>query len=219
MMPASLVISAPAATAQAPNPRTPRPTHERLAVFEGTWRNADPAEADRFIETCAWLEGGRRHLICRPRWTTPSGPVQHQTIYSYRGRDSTYLVTTFLATGGVWRYHGRPDGNRWIFDLQSDRPDPPQRLRMILTVAADTIHFVEESSERGGPWQVTEDYRSVRVTPDSFTTTVEVPVEGVTLRARIVRDTVVNDTHMTSETWQEVLATLFHWIGSDYLRR
>ncbi|CAN5810637.1 hypothetical protein BH23GEM9_BH23GEM9_37700 [soil metagenome] len=163
LMPTSLTMAAQAATAQSPNPNTPRPAHERLAVFEGTWRNADSAEADVFVEVCGWLEGGRRHMVCNPRWTRPSGLVQHQTIYSYRGRDSTYVVTTFLATGPVWTYHGRPDGNRWVFDLHSERADTAQRLRAILTVAGDTIHFVEESSENGGPWRVTEDYRHIRV--------------------------------------------------------
>lgn len=149
--------------AQAADPRTPRPAHERLAVFEGTWRNTDPAQADSVVEACAWLEGGRRHMVCRQRWNSPARTMEHATIYSYRGRDSTYIVTALLGTGQVWTYHGRPDGNRWTFDLQGDRPDHPQRLRMIVTVAADTIHFVEESSVDGGPWRTTEDYRHVRV--------------------------------------------------------
>lgn len=32
-----------------------------------------------------------------------------------------------------------------------------------MTVAPDTIHFMGESSEGGGPWRTTEDYRHVRV--------------------------------------------------------
>jgi hypothetical protein len=160
---ATLAISAIPAGAQSAGPHAPRPAHERLAVLEGTWRNTDPAEADVFVEVCGWLDGGRRHMICRPRWNSPAGPVENRTIYSYRGRDSTYIVTALLATGQVWTYHGRPDGNRWTFNLQGDRPNNPQRLRMILTIAGDTIRFVEESSENGGPWRTTEDYRHVRV--------------------------------------------------------
>jgi chloramphenicol 3-O-phosphotransferase len=33
--------------------------------------------------------------------------------------------------------------------------------------------------------------------------------------ARLVRDTVVNDTHNLPDTWQAVLSALFHWVGSD----
>lgn len=159
----ALSVSPLPVLAQAADPRRPRLVHERLAVFEGTWRNTDPAAADSIVEVCAWLEGGRRHMVCRQRWNLPARTVEHATIYSYRGRDSTYIVTALLATGQVWTYHGRPDGNRWTFDLQSNRPDNPQRLRMIVTVVADTIHFVEQSSEQGGPWKITEDYRHVRV--------------------------------------------------------
>jgi hypothetical protein len=115
------------------------------------------------MESCSWLEGGRRHMICAQRRRTPAGTVEHRTIYSYRGRDSTYVVTALLATGQVWTYVGRPDGKKWVFELQPDRPNSTQRLRMLVTVAADTIHFVEESSEGNGPWRITEDYRHVRV--------------------------------------------------------
>ncbi len=59
------IVSAQATPAQ-PSPMTPRPAHERLAVFEGTWKKADSPANDRFREICAWLEGGRRHMICRP---------------------------------------------------------------------------------------------------------------------------------------------------------
>ncbi len=37
--------------------------------------------------------------------------------------------------------------------------------------------------------------------------------------ARIVRDTVVNDTHMIADTWQAVLGALYRWIRSDCLER
>lgn len=156
-------ISAPGSAQRTPDPRTPRPAHELLGAFEGTWRPAGPAEPAAVTETCSWLEGGRRHMVCVPRRETASGTVEQRTIYSYRGRDSTYIVTALLATGQVWTYLGRPEGNRWIFDFQSDRPKSTQRLRMIVTVARDTIHFIEESSEGGGPWRITEDYRHVRV--------------------------------------------------------
>ena len=164
MVPGAVVLlltSAQHSYAQAgQDPITPRPAHERLAVFEGSWQAAGSGGS---TETCAWLEGGRRHMICQARRTSPTRAVEQRTIFSYRGRDSTYIATAFLATGQVWTYHGRPDGDKWVFDLQADRPNIPQRLRMVITVARDTIHFIEESSENGGPWSVTEDYRHVRM--------------------------------------------------------
>lgn len=37
--------------------------------------------------------------------------------------------------------------------------------------------------------------------------------------ARLVRDTIMDDTHNLSDTWQAALGTLYRWIGSDCLGR
>lgn len=88
-------------------------------------------------------------------------------IYSYRAADSTYLVYALMRTGEAFSYAGRPDGDRWILDFVPPTHDvqqrPQQRLRMVITVQQDTIRFVEEYSENGGPWQVSEDYRHLRI--------------------------------------------------------
>jgi hypothetical protein len=120
-----------------------------------------------FRETCTWMPEGRRHLICRTRYNSDRGPQERMTIYSYRAADSTFLVYALMRTGEAFSYAGRPDGNRWLFDFLPHahdlRSDQRHRLRMVITVQPDTIRFVEESSENGGPWQVTEDYRHVRI--------------------------------------------------------
>jgi hypothetical protein len=146
-------------------PGTPRPGHERLAVFEGTWAKKDLPAGQTFRDTCAWLPEGRRHMICRQRAESPRGLTEQMAIFSYRGADSTYLLTVFLATGHVWRYEGRPDADRWVFDLVGSRSESP-RLRQVLIPAGDTIRFLEEVSENEGPWRLTdpsEDFTYVRV--------------------------------------------------------
>jgi len=164
-----MLVPPPSASAQsdtvrqATAPTTTRAARERLAVFEGTWTMAGDTSGPAFRETCEWLPGERRHMICRPRFETESGVIEHRTIYSYRPADSTYVVTALLAQGQVLTYHGRVEGDRWTFDLQPGPRNDTQRLRMIVTMAPDTIHFVEESSENGGPWRVTEDYRYARL--------------------------------------------------------
>ncbi len=144
----------------------PRPAHERLAVFEGTWTRADLPPGQTFRDTCAWLAEGRRHMICRQRQESASGAREQVVIYSYRGADAMYLVTVFLAGGQVWRYEGQLDGDRWVLNLVSARPDSPQRLRQVVIPKGDTIRFMEEVSENGGPWRLSdpsEDYSYVRV--------------------------------------------------------
>jgi hypothetical protein len=167
----SLVLcfaSAAIAVAQgAPSsPATPRAAHERLAAFEGTWTRVETPPGRTFRETCEWLAGGRRHMVCRQRTESPSGATEQMIIYSYRGSDSTYTVTVLLAGGQLWRYAGRLEGERWVFNRISDRPDSVRRLRQTVTATRDTLHFTEELSENGGPWRLTdpsEAYRHVRL--------------------------------------------------------
>jgi len=148
----------------APMQATPRPAHERLAILEGTWTKKNLPAGETFRDTCAWLPEGRRHMICRQRAESARGVTEQMVIFSYRGVDSTYLLTVFLANGQVWRYEGRPDADRWVFDLVPTRSDAP-RLRQVLIPAGDTIRFLEEVSENGGPWRLSdpsEDFTYVR---------------------------------------------------------
>lgn len=161
-------VSAQDATRRAQTPpMTPRPAYERLGVFEGTWTLEGSPPEREFIETCNWMPEGRRHLMCRTRYRNELGPQERMAIYSYRASDSTYLVYALMRTGEAFLYAGRSVGDRWVMDFLPHAGDlrwrPAQRVRMVITVQSDTIRFVEESSENGGPWQISEDYRYVRV--------------------------------------------------------
>ena len=155
------------ATGRARSPSTPRPAHERLMAFEGTWRRIGEPPERPVIDTCAWLAEGRRHMVCRQRAVRPGGVSEQMAVYSYRGSDSAYTLTVFLSGGQVWRYAGRPEGSRWTFYLQGNLPDaPPPRLRQIVVALGDTLRFIEEVSEDGNTWRLSdpsEDYRSLRV--------------------------------------------------------
>ena len=148
-------------------PMTPRPAYEKLRVFEGTWTLEGAPPEREFIETCTWMPEGRRHLICRTRYRSELGPQERMAIYSYRASDSTYLVYALMRTGEAFLYAGRPFGDRWILDFLPHADDlrwrPAQRVRMVITVQSDTLRFVEESSENGRPWQVSEEYRYIKV--------------------------------------------------------
>lgn len=132
---------------------------EDLAVFEGTWAR-EGVPTDRFRETCTWLAGGRRHLVCDTEARLPGGPVRMLRIYSSGG--GTYTVYAVIGDGPASLYVGGPEGDQWIFTLRPDRADTPQRRRHVITPTKDRIRFVEEVSENGGPWKTTEDYNYVR---------------------------------------------------------
>lgn len=150
---------------------TPSAPHERLTVFEGTWEHADsaiPAGGARqpaARETCEWLTGGRRHMICRSRYQKPEGVIRERMhILSYRAEDSTYVVYFAFPGGDNLLYHGRVEGDRWIMDMQPSPLLPKnKRFREIITPTENGLRFVEEVSTDGGPWTVSEDYRMRRV--------------------------------------------------------
>lgn len=154
------------------DPAEPSAAHERMAVFEGTWTLAPDGASEsgttppaKHEETCAWLAGGRRHMVCRSSTEAANG-VRREAIQvmSYRGRDSTYVSHLAFPGGAALTYHGRIEGARWIMNLEPNPSTPANlRIRTIITPEPDALHFVEEASENGGAWQVTEDYRHRRV--------------------------------------------------------
>lgn len=155
------------------SPSEPSSPHERMTFFEGTWSMEPKAyikgkPVDNSIpaheETCAWLPGGRRHMICRS-WRVRDG-VRSDAMYimSYREEDDIYIVHHAFAGGANLTYHGKFDGERWIMEMVS-APGLPKnhRFREIITEVPEGVRYVEERSVGGGPWEVTEDYRFRRV--------------------------------------------------------
>jgi hypothetical protein len=134
----------------------------RLSAFEGSWRMLDDGSGQSVTETCGWLEGGKRHMVCRTTLTGGGRRSQNEVVMNYRGRDSTYTVNSFIGSGPLMTYLGKFDGERWVLDYQG-QPGATQRLRMLIQAGTDTIHFMEESSEYGGAWRITEDYRYARI--------------------------------------------------------
>jgi hypothetical protein len=144
--------------------RLPATPHESLTVFEGSWTLVGGQAGLVSRDTCGWLAGGRRHLVCRRLSGSGDQTSEQLMVYRYRRADSAFAVTVFLAGGQIWEYAGRPEEGRWVLYLERARPDAP-RLRQVIRVAGDTLHYIEEASVNGGPWQLTdpsEDYKYVK---------------------------------------------------------
>ena len=147
-------------------PAEPNAPHERMTFFEGTW-SLVPVKGEPAItheETCAWMAGGRRHMVCR-NWRERDG-VRSDAMYimSYREEEDSYIVHHAFAGGAAVTYLGKFDGERWLLDMVS-APGLPKthRFREIITAVPEGIRYVEERSIDGGPWEVTEDFRHRRV--------------------------------------------------------
>ena len=169
----TLTVSAQDTPRRPRDPGVPSAPYERMTFFEGTWSsdgNPDAANGSpapyAFEETCAWLTGGRRHMVCRSWRQTAQDSPRRESIYilSYREADSTYIAHFAFPGGATLVYHGRPEGTRWVMNLQPTPFWPANnRLRTIITAIPEGLRFVEESSVDGGPWKITEDYRHRRV--------------------------------------------------------
>ena len=155
-----------------PDPATPSPAHERMKIFEGTWvPEPNPVRRGATLSTtpheiCAWLTGGRRHMVCQTTYTRDGETVPRASMYilSYREADSIYIAHHAFAAGDNLVYHGSPEGDRWVLNLQPSPLLPANtRLREIITVVPEGLRYVEEKSVDGGPWTITEDYRRRRI--------------------------------------------------------
>jgi hypothetical protein len=171
-------LVAPGTRAQNSSPARPDPSqvsaqHEKMTFFEGTWTVEPEAEVTgettsppKHEETCAWLSGGRRHMICRGWRQRPGETVKRETIQilSYQPHNGTYLAHFAFPNGDTVTYVGRAEANRWVMDMQPSPVLPAnERFREIITKVGDGLRFVEERSVDGGPWSITEDYRYRRV--------------------------------------------------------
>lgn len=162
-----------ASPARPADPLVPSAPHERMTFFEGTWAmepgayfksGAPPSSAHE--ETCAWLAGGRRHMVCRSWRERPGDGVRREAIYilSYDEHDAAYIAHFAFAGGATLTYRGRVEDDRWVMDMQPTPLLPPNdRFRTTITKLPSGLRFIEEHSVGGGPWTVTEDYRYRRV--------------------------------------------------------
>ena len=155
------------------SPATPSAPHERLTFFQGEWTIDELPASRELRERCAWLEGGRRHMVCRSRSKSRAGEWRETlSMFSYRPADSSYAyyglrpggatqaLVGRLATDGAWEFRGDegsgaarertlvriarlPDG-RFRFVEQTARGDAP-------FTGADTVHYRPVKSAPGAP--------------------------------------------------------------------
>ena len=139
------------------SPATPSAPHERLAFFEGAWTVDEMPAAREFRERCAWLEGGRRHMVCRSRSKSAATGEWREGIsmFSYRPADSTYLYYGLRPGGSTQTLLGRAtaDGEGWEFG--GDEGTGTARTRTLVRIArlpGGRFRFVEQSAAGDAPF-------------------------------------------------------------------
>jgi hypothetical protein len=154
-MATALHAQAAPATRPAP-PTSPSAPHEHLSFFEGFWTVEELPVERAFRERCAWLEGGRRHIVCRSRSRSASGEWREGlSMFSYRPTDSTYVYYGLRPSGATQQLVGRvtSDGARWEFT--GDETTPAGRIRTKVHIAGlpnGRFRFVEQTARGDSPF-------------------------------------------------------------------
>ena len=122
-------------------------------------------QQDNFVETCAWLPEGRRHMVCRVRWTGDSGPQEGMSVFSYSTSDTAYQYHGFRAGGRVVAQRGTLEGGVWRFFDEQGTGAALTRIRVTITPKAEgSFVFVRETAVGEGPWKAGTEVCYVRIT-------------------------------------------------------
>lgn len=140
---------------------TPYALHEALTFLKGSWTTEERPASQGFVETCAWLPTGRRHMVCRSTWTGASGAREGWSIFSYQAADSTYLYYGLRAGGNVEPMRGRRLADGWEFVSEVGAGPTRRGVRVTITqLALQRFRLVASTSLGDGPWTIVdiEDY-------------------------------------------------------------
>lgn len=144
--------------------------HEALAFFEGIWTAPDEAGTEpakrEWQETCSWLDGGRRHIVCTPRWQSANGAFNGLAVYSYDENSGEYLSHAFKPFGRVATQRGQriPRGFRFM----NERGTGVDRVRERYTLEEDVggrVSTVLETAKGDGPWVIEDKSEVMRTRP------------------------------------------------------
>jgi hypothetical protein len=154
--PGALLAQATAPGAAPSGPASVSPPHERLAFFEGLWTVEEVPPAREFRERCAWMEGGRRHMICRSRSRNAAGVWREGlSMFSYRPADSAYVYYGLRSSGAAQMLTGRVDapGEYWEFRGEEGQGAARERtLVRIAKLAGGRFRFVEQVARGDAPF-------------------------------------------------------------------
>lgn len=139
--------------------------HEALRFFEGTWTvEGAPPEQD-FRETCRWMTGGRRHMVCVSRWNATDGAREGMSIFSYDAVQGRYQYHGFRSGGAVVVHQGQAEADGWRFSSEQGEGEARVRTRVTITGRPEGFLLVAESARGDGEWRRTSEVRYLRLGP------------------------------------------------------
>jgi hypothetical protein len=160
-----IVLPSTGIAADAP-PSKPDAAYQRLGFFEGTWTTAGADPAREFREHCAWLEGMRRHMVCRSRWRDADGEWREGlSLFSFRAADGKYLYYGLRSSGNVEAMSGEPTADGWVFERTDTAAPDAERVRVTIRRSADGFDLHLEGARGEAPLRPLGTTRYLRISP------------------------------------------------------
>lgn len=155
-------LLATAALAEEP-PAAPQPTaeHEVLAKWVGSWSGSGEMKDSPFgpggpmtwTEECSWFKGGKFHVVCKSKGSTPMGPTEGLGIVGYNAGKKVYTHYGVDSTGWSGYAEGTRSGDTWTFQSKETMGGQTFLSRFTLTLESPTkMVFAWSTSEDGKKW-------------------------------------------------------------------
>lgn len=161
------------AAAQGASPAAASEPHERLAFFEGLWSIDEVPPTREFRERCAWLEGGRRHMVCRSRSKSAAGEWREGlSMFSYQPADGSYVYYGLRPSGATQALVGGPTADRNGWEFRGEEGTGAARVRthvQIMRLSDGRIRFTAQTASGDVPFDAadTVHYRAARPEPEA----------------------------------------------------
>ena len=149
----SFIACAPALGADDPR--------ERLGWIVGSW--TIEGREDSFREVCGWFHG-RSHVVCNSESRNAAGTLRKGvTVISWSEEKKRFVYYYYGSTGVTVAMDIFVEGRSLIATAERDEGDDLVREQVWITPAEDgAMHFREDVSKNGGPWETRTQFRYVR---------------------------------------------------------
>jgi len=131
-----------------------------LTMFVGTW--TIKGSEDSYRETVAWLPGGG-FIACDAEDNSPDGGDYSHSVMGYSAAEGVYTHVGFHRSGSYRSLRGTLRDGVWRFFGQSERGPNWRRYLATISPSAEGYSFVEEVSDRGGPWRISVERTFLRL--------------------------------------------------------
>ena len=132
---------------------------QQLSFLKGHW-TVEGSE-DNYLEICDWIQGN--HMQCISVSKEKAGTDSSMSFLSYLSVEKKYVYYGLYGSGGSRTLRGDWLRDKFLFEGQRITPEKTTRWKVTLTPVKENLHFIEEFSINGGPWEKRADFIYKRI--------------------------------------------------------